>query len=160
MSEKVKPVPDGYHSLTPYLVVNDAPRAIEFYKEAFGAQELMRFDGPDGKVGHAEMKVGDSLFMLSDECDEMGQRAPQTLGGTPVGLMLYVEDVDAVVDRAVSAGAKLVRPVKDQFYGDRTGGVEDPFGHSWYVATHVEDVAPEELHRRVAAMHQTSQASA
>jgi PhnB protein len=154
VSDKVKAVPEGYHSLTPYLVVDDAARAIEFYKEAFGAAELMRFDGPDGKVAHAELKLGDSLVMLSDECDETGQRAPRTLGGTPVGLMFYVEDVDAVVERAVSAGAKLVRPVKDQFYGDRSGGVEDPFGHSWYVATHVEDVAPEEMEKRIAAMHQ------
>ena len=159
MSDKVKSIPEGYHALTPYLVVNDASRAIEFYKEAFGAQELMRFDAPGGKVGHAELKFGDSVLMLSDECDEAQQRSPQALGGTPVGLMLYVEDVDAVVDRAVSAGAKLVRPVKDQFYGDRTGGVADPFGHSWYVATHVEDVSPEELQRRVAAL-QASRASA
>jgi PhnB protein len=154
VSDKVKAVPEGYHSLTPYLVVDDAARAIEFYKEAFGANELMRFDGPDGKIGHAELKMGDSLVMLSDEYAEMGQRAPRTLGGTPVSLMFYVEDVDAVVERAVSAGAKLVKPVKDQFYGDRSGSVEDPFGHSWYVATHVEDVAPEEMERRIAAMHQ------
>ncbi len=156
MSDKVKAVPEGYHALTPYLVMNDAARAIEFYKEAFGAQEVMRLDAPDGKIGHAELRVGDSIFMLADECSESPQRAPQSLGGTSVGLMLYVEDVDAVVESAVSAGAKLVRPIKDQFYGDRTGGVEDPFGHSWYVATHVEDVAPEELQRRVAAMHQAS----
>jgi PhnB protein len=156
VSEKVKPVPDGYHSLTPYLIVNDAARAIEFYEEAFGATEIMRLDAPDGKVGHAELKIGDSIIMLSDECEETGQRNPQALGGTPVGLMLYVEDVDTVVGRAVSAGAKLVRPVKDQFYGDRTGGVEDPFGHSWYVATHVEDVTPEELQRRVASMYEVS----
>ncbi len=156
MSEKVKSVPDGYHSLTPYLIVNDAARAIEFYKEVFGAAEIMRLDAPGGKVGHAELKIGDSIMMLSDECEETGQRNPQTLGGTPVGLMLYVEDVDTVVGRAVSAGAKLVRPVADQFYGDRMGGVEDPFGHSWYVATHVEDVPPEEMERRVAAMHQAS----
>lgn len=156
MSEKVKSVPDGYHSLTPYLIVNDAARAIEFYKEVFGAAEIMRLDAPGGKVGHAELKIGDSIMMLSDECEETGQRNPQTLGGTPVGLMLYVEDVDTVVGRAISAGAKLVRPVADQFYGDRTGGVEDPFGHSWYVATHVEDVTPEELQRRVEAMHQVS----
>ncbi len=158
MSDKVKPIPDGYHSLTPYLALNDATRAIEFYKEAFGAQEVMRIDAPGGKIGHAELKFGDSIVMLSDECDESGMRSPKTLGGTPVGLMLYVEDVDAVVDRAVSAGAKLVRPVKDQFYGDRTGGLEDPFGHSWYVATHVEDVAPEELQRRIAAMHKEATA--
>lgn len=158
MSDKVKAVPEGYHSLTPYLVVNDAARAIEFYKEAFGAQEVMRFDGPDGKIGHAELKLGDSIFMLADVCEETKLRAPQSLGGTPVGLMIYVEDVDAVVERAVSAGAELERPVKDQFYGDRTGGVVDPFGHSWYVATHVEDIAPEELQRRVAALHQEASA--
>jgi PhnB protein len=156
VSEKVKPVPDGYHSLTPYLIVNDGARAIEFYREAFGAAEIMRMDAPGGKVGHAELKIGDSIIMLADECEETGQRNPQSLGGTPVSLMLYVEDVDTVVGRAVSAGAKLVRPVKDQFYGDRTGGVEDPFGHSWYVATHVEDVTPEELQRRVASMHEVS----
>lgn len=154
MSDKVKSIPEGFHALTPYLVVDGAARAIEFYKEAFGAQEVMRMDAPDGKVGHAELKVGDSIFMLADECTESPQRAPQSLGGTSVGLMLYVEDVDTVVDRAVAAGAKLERPVKDQFYGDRTGGVVDPFGHSWYVATHVEDVSPEELQRRVAALHQ------
>ena len=153
MSDKVKSIPEGFHALTPYLVMNDAARAIDFYKEAFGAQEVMRMDAPGGKVGHAELKVGDSIFMLADECPESPYRAPQSLGGTSVGLMLYVEDVDAVVERAVSAGAKLVRPVKDQFYGDRTGGVEDPFGHAWYVATHVEDVPPEELKRRAAAAH-------
>ena len=160
MSDKVKSIPEGFHALTPYLVVDGAARAIEFYKEAFGAQEVMRMDAPDGKVGHAELKVGDSIFMLADECTDSSQRAPQSLGGTSVGLMIYVEDVDAVVERAVSAGAKLERPVKDQFYGDRTGGVVDPFGHSWYVATHVEDVSPEELQRRVAALHQPAAAKA
>jgi PhnB protein len=155
----VKAVPEGYHSLTPYLSANDAARAIEFYKEAFGAQEVMRMDSPDGKVGHAELKVGDSIFMLGDDCPEATQRSPQSLGGTSIGLMLYVEDVDAVVGRAVSAGAELVRPVENQFYGDRTGGVKDPFGHFWYVATHFEDVAPEEMQRRVAAL-QANKASA
>jgi PhnB protein len=136
--------------------MKDSARAIEFYKEVFGAQELMRMDAPDGKVAHAELKIGDSLFMLSDECEEALQRSPQSLGGTSVGLMLYVEDVDTVVVRAVSAGAKLVKPVENQFYGDRSGSVEDPFGHSWYVATHIEDVTPEEMERRVAAVHKAS----
>jgi len=156
MSDKVKPIPDGYHSLTPYLIVDGAARAIEFYKEAFGATEMMRMDEPGGKVGHAELKIGDSVIMLADEFPDMGRRGPQSIGGTPVSFMLYVEDVDAVVSRAVAAGGKLVRPIKDQFYGDRTGGVDDPFGHSWYIATHIEDVSPEEMERRAAAVHQAS----
>ncbi|MBA3241034.1 MAG: VOC family protein [Acidobacteria bacterium] len=156
MSDKVKPIPDGYHSLTPYLIVDGAARAIEFYKEAFGATEMMRMDEPGGKVGHAELKIGDSIVMLADEFPDMGRRGPQSIGGTPVSFMLYVEDVDAVVSRAVAAGGKLVRPIKDQFYGDRTGGVDDPFGHSWYIATHIEDVSPEEMERRAAAVHQAS----
>ena len=154
MAEKVNHIPEGYHSVTPYLIVNDGARAIEFYKEAFGAVEVFRMDGPDGKVGHAEIKIGDSHVMLADEHPEMNARSPQSYGGSPVSLMVYVEDVDAVVNRAVEAGAKLVRPVANQFYGDRTGGVTDPFGHSWYVATHVEDVPPEELQARAAAAHQ------
>jgi PhnB protein len=151
MSNEVKPIPDGYHSVTPYLVVGDGARAIEFYKEAFGATELFRMDGPGGKIHHAEIRIGDSNIMLADEHPEMNARSPQTLGGSPVSLMLYVTDVDATVGKAVEAGAKLLRPVADQFYGDRTGGVEDPFGHAWYIATHVEDVAPEELQKRAAA---------
>jgi PhnB protein len=153
MSNEVKPIPDGYHSVTPYIIVNDGARAIEFYKQAFGATELFRMDGPDGKVGHAEIKIGDSHVMLADEHPEMNVRAPRTIGGSPVSLMLYVEDVDATFSRAIEAGAKEVRPVANQFYGDRTGGLEDPFGHVWYVATHVEDVAPEELQKRAAAAH-------
>jgi PhnB protein len=155
MPEKVKPIPDGYHSVTPYIIVDGGARAIEFYKQAFGATELFRMEGPDGRVGHAEIKVGDSHVMLADEHPEMGARGPQSFGGSPVSLMLYVEDVDATVERAVEAGAKLKRPVADQFYGDRTGGIEDPFGHVWYVATHVEDVPPEELQKRAAAAHQS-----
>ena len=154
MSDKVKPIPDGYNGVTPYLIVGDAARAIEFYKEAFGAEEVYRFDAPGGRVGHADVKIGDSHVMLADEHPEMGARSPKTIGGSPVSLSLYVEDVDATVERAVEAGARLVRPVANQFYGDRTGGVEDPFGHVWYVATHVEDVSDEEMQKRAAAAAQ------
>ncbi|MGB8509474.1 MAG: VOC family protein [Pyrinomonadaceae bacterium] len=155
MSNEVKAIPEGYHSLTPYIVVNDGARAIEFYKQAFGATELFRMDAPGGKIGHAEIRIGDSNIMLADEHPEMNARSPQTLGGSPVSLMLYVTDVDATVGKAVEAGAKLTRPIADQFYGDRTGGIEDPFGHAWYIATHVEDVAPEELQKRAAAAGHT-----
>ena len=148
MAETVKPIPDGYHSVTPYLVVDGGARAIEFYKQAFGATELFRMEGPDGKIAHAEIKIGDSHVMLGDECNEMGARGPRSFGGSPVSLMLYVEDVDATVGRAVEAGATLTRPVADQFYGDRTGTLEDPFGHVWTIATHKEDVSPEEMQRR------------
>ena len=154
MAGEVRPIPEGYGTVTPYLIVNGAARAIEFYKQAFGATETFRMDRPDGRVGHAEIKIGDSHVMLADEHPEMGARGPQAIGGSPISLVLYVEDVDATVNRAVEAGAKLTRPVANQFYGDRTGGVEDPFGHAWYVATHVEDVAPEEMQKRAAAAHQ------
>jgi PhnB protein len=147
----VKAKPDGYNTITPYLVVSDGAKAIEFYKKAFGATERFRMGRPDGKIGHAELQFGDSVLMLSDECLEMGAKAPQG-GGLPVTLYLYMDNVDAVVDRAVSAGATLKRAVATQFYGDRSGGVEDPFGHTWYVATHVEDVSPDELQKRMAAM--------
>jgi PhnB protein len=156
MSDKVKPIPEGYNGVTPYLIVDGAAQAMEFYKRAFGAVETFRMDGPEGKIGHAELKVGDSHVMLADENPAMGARGPKTVGGSPISLVLYVEDVDAVVARAVEAGAKLTRPVADQFYGDRTGGVEDPFGHAWYVATHVEDVSPEEMRKRAAAAHPAS----
>jgi PhnB protein len=156
MSNEVKPIPDGYHSVTPYLIVGDGARALEFYKQAFGATELFRMDAPGGKIGHAEIKIGDSRVMLADEHPQMNARSPQTIGGSPVSLMLYVSDVDATVGKAVASGAKLTRPVANQFYGDRTGGIEDPFGHAWYIATHVEDVAPEELQKRAAAAHQGS----
>jgi PhnB protein len=148
---KVKPIPEGYHTATAYLIIKDAARAIEFYKKAFGATELMRMTQPDGRVGHAEIKIGDSPIMLADEFPEMGSRSPQSLGGSPVSIYLYVVDVDGLAKRAVEAGAKLVRPVKDQFYGDRSGSVEDPFGHQWHIATHVEDVAPDEIDKRAAA---------
>jgi len=150
MPESVSHVPEGYHSVTPYLIVDGAARAIEFYRRAFGAEELFRMEREEGRVGHAEIRIGDSYVMLADEHPEMGARSPRSIGGSPISLMLYVPDVDATVSQAVAAGARLTRPVEDQFYGDRTGGVEDPFGHVWYVATHVEDVAPEELQRRMA----------
>jgi PhnB protein len=150
----VKPIPDGYHSVTPYLVVKRGARAIDFYKEVFGASERMRMNGPNGTVGHAELEVGDSVVMLADEFPDMGFRSPQSVGGTPVSLVLYVEDVDSCFDRAVAAGAKALRPVEDQFYGDRSGTLEDPFGHVWTVSTHKEDVPPDELRRRAEALKQ------
>jgi PhnB protein len=151
MTSKVKPIPEGYHSVTPYLIIKNAADAIEFYKKAFGATELFRIDQPDGKIGHAEIKIGDSPIMLSDEFPAMGHRGPQSLGGSPVSIMLYVEDVDTVVKRATTAGAKLDRPVEDKFYGDRAGSLTDPFGHIWHIGTHKEDVSPEEMEKRAAA---------
>ena len=148
MPTKVKPIPQGYHSLTPYLVVNDAARAIDFYQRAFGAKESVRMDAPSGKIGHAELKIGDSTLMLSDEMPGSGSRSPQALGGSPVGIFLYVEDVDATFNQAVSAGAKADAPPADMFWGDRFGKLTDPFGHSWMLATHKEDVAPEEMKKR------------
>ena len=146
----VKPIPDGYHSVTPYLILDDAARALEFYKKGLGAVELMRFPAPGGKIGHAEIKIGDSPIMLADENAEMNAKSARTIGGSPISLMIYVEDVDARVAQAVAAGATLTRPVANQFYGDRTGGIEDPFGYHWYIATHVEDVPPAELEKRAA----------
>ena len=154
MAAKVKPIPDGYHSATPYLIIQGAAAALDFYKKAFGATELMRMAQPDGRIGHAEIRIGDSVIMLADEVPEMSYRGPKSLGGSPVSILLYFEDVDAVVARAVAAGAKLIRPVQDQFYGDRSGVIEDPFGHVWTIATHKEDVSPEEIDRRLAAMNQ------
>jgi PhnB protein len=149
MASKVKPIPEGYHTATPYLILKDAGKAIEFYKRAFGAAELMRFPGPGGKIGHAEIRIGDSQIMLADEFPEMGHKSPTSLGGTPVSIMLYVNDVDATAAQAISAGAKLTKEVKDQFYGDRSGTIEDPFGHVWHISTHKEDAAPEEMDRRM-----------
>ena len=153
---KVKPTPDGYHNVTPYLIVDGAAKAIDFYKKVFGATEKMRMPSPGGKVGHAELILGDSVIMLADEHPEMGARAPHAYGGSAVSLMLYVPDVDATVATAIAGGAKVVRQVENQFYGDRMGTIEDPFGHRWYVATHVEDVPPEEMARRVADAMQKS----
>jgi PhnB protein len=144
-----KAIPDGYHTATPYLIVKGAAQAIEFYKNAFGAQELFRMAAPDdGSVGHAEIKIGDSIIMLADENPAMGYRGPRSLGGAAVSTMLYVEDVDDRFSRAVAAGAKVQRPLENQFYGDRSGTVEDPFGHVWTIATHVEDIPPEEMSKR------------
>jgi PhnB protein len=148
----VKPVPEGYHTVTPYLIVNGGAKAIEFYKRALGATEKLRLEGPDGKIGHAEIEIGDSVVMLADEFPEMGAKSPQSIGGTPVGICLYVENVDARFEQAVKAGAKIERPLQDQFYGDRSGTVIDPFGHKWTIATHIEDVSEEELSRRMAAV--------
>ena len=150
----VKPIPDGYEMITPYLTVNDGNAAIEFYKKAFDATEVLRMPGPEGKgVGHADLLLfGRMHVMLSEEYPEMGNRSPRTLSGSPVLLHIYVEDVDATVDRAVAAGAKLIRPVADQFYGDRAGGIEDPSGHQWYFATQKEIVSEEEMQRRAAEL--------
>lgn len=144
----VRYIPKGYNSITPYLVIKNAAQAIEFYKKAFGATEVFRMEDPNGRVGHAELKIGDSRIMLADECPDMGYRSAETIGATPVSLYFYIEDCDGVVERAVAAGAKLERPVQDQFYGDRSGTIHDPFGHVWTVATHVEDVSPAELEER------------
>jgi PhnB protein len=149
MAKSAKPVPDGYHTATPYLIVKGAARALDFYKKAFGATESMRMPGPEGKVMHAEIKIGDSTIMLADEFPEMGARSPQALGGSPVSILLYVEDVDARFNQAVAAGATIQRPVKDQFYGDRSGTLVDPFGHMWSIATHKEDLSPEEMDKRM-----------
>ena len=144
----VKPIPDGYHTATPYLIVSGAAEAIEFYKKAFGATELFRMAGPDGKIGHAEIKIGNSPIMLADEFPEMGAKSAKTLGGSPMFLMLYVDNVDTLAAQAVAAGAKAIRPIQNQFYGDRSGTFEDPFGFWWTISTHVEDVPPEEIKRR------------
>lgn len=141
----------GYHAVTPYLIIKGAAEAIEFYKTIFGANERMRMKGPDGLIMHAEIVIGDTALMLCDEWPDMNYVGPQALGGSPVTLHLYVDDVDATVDRAVTAGATIARPVENQFYGDRSGTVVDPFGHIWHVATHVEDVPEDELHRRAEA---------
>jgi PhnB protein len=154
----VKPVPEGYGSVTPYLIVDGAAAAVEFYKHVFGAAERMRLAAPGGRIGHAELLIGGSVVMLADEHPEIGARGPRTIGGTPVGIHVYLEDVDRAAARAVAAGGKLLRPVADQFYGDRSGTIEDPFGHVWHIATHTEDVPPDELRRRAEATMQATEA--
>jgi PhnB protein len=158
MTKKISPIPEGYNSITPYLIVKGAAKAIDYYKEVFGATELLRMDGPDGKVGHAELKIGESRIMLADENPAMGagHASATSIGASPVSLYLYIPDVDGVVERAVAAGAKLLKPVQDQFYGDRSGFIEDPFGHLWGVATHVEDVAPQEMEERAQKARQAA----
>jgi uncharacterized glyoxalase superfamily protein PhnB len=151
MGTKAKPIPEGFHTLTPHIVVRDATKAIEFYKKAFGAEEICRMPGPDGKIMHAELKIGDSMLMLVDELPEMGCRSPQTFKGTSVILHLYVQDVDVAVKKAVSAGATVTMPISDQFWGDRYGKLTDPYGHEWSMATHKEDLTPEEIGKRAAA---------
>lgn len=151
-------IPEGYHSVTPHLVIKGAAEAIEFYERAFGATEIMRMASPDGRVGHAEIRIGDSHIMLADEYPEMGFRSPQSIGGTGVSLMIYLEGVDDVFSRALAAGAKELQPVKDQFYGDRSGTLQDPFGHIWTIATHIEDVPPDEMRRRAEAYMEQQQA--
>ena len=147
----VQPVPDGYHTVSPYLAVEDAATAIDYYKKAFGATERVRMETPDGKIGHAELEIGDSIVMLADPFPQASTKPPHELGGTSAGVFLYVEDVDAVVKRAVDAGASVTMEVADQFWGDRFGTVTDPFGHVWSVATHVEDVPPAEMAERAKA---------
>jgi PhnB protein len=148
----VKPIPDNYPRVCPYLYIDGAAAAIDFYESVFGATERGRMGGPDGKIGHAELQIGDSVIMLADEHPDMGAAGPKTVGGTPVALAVYVEDVDATLAKATEAGAKVTRPAEDRFYGDRTASFQDPFGHEWSVQTHIEDVSPEEMQRRVAEL--------
>ena len=149
---KVKPIPEGHNSVSPYLIVTGAEQALAFYKQAFGAKELMRHGAPGGKIGHAEVRIGDTVVMLADEHPDHDAHAPRKFGGSPVSLHVYVEDVDKVWSQALGAGAKVKRPLDNQFYGDRLGSLEDPFGHTWYLSSHIEDVSPEEMNRRMAAM--------
>jgi PhnB protein len=148
MAKHVKPSPEGYHSVTPYLSIKDAARALEFYKQAFSAKEVMRMNGPDGRVSHAEIKIGDSIIMIAEENPQNELRSPQTLNGSTVSIFLYLDDVDPIFNKALSAGAKQIMPLADQFWGDRYGRLTDPFGHSWSLAQHIEDVSPEEMGKR------------
>jgi PhnB protein len=153
MATKVKFTPEGYHTATPHLICSGAARAIEFYKNVFGATEMFRMMQADGRLGHAELRIGDSVIMMADEFPELDARSPQHYGGTPVSILLYVEDVDAVFNRAVAASSKVLKPLQNQAYGDRNGTLTDPFGHQWTIATHIEDVTPEEIEKRAAAQH-------
>jgi len=152
MSNPVKPIPDGYHSVTPYLIISGAAKAIEFYKTVFAADEIVRIDMGGGTIGHAELRIGDSIIMLADEFPHMEARSPKSFGGTPVGIHLYVENCDATIQRAVAAGATISRPIQDQFYGDRSATLYDPFGHQWTISTHTEDLTPEEIKSRAAKL--------
>ena len=147
----VQAIPAGYRTVTPYLICAGAAKAIDYYQQAFGAKERMRHEMPGGVIGHAEIEIGDSIVMLADEFPQMNVKGPLAIGGTPVGLCIYVTNVDEVFNRAINAGGKVERPLADQFYGDRTGTLIDPFGHKWTIATHIEDVTPEEMQRRMAA---------
>ena|SRR3990167_1029861 len=153
MKNTVRAIPEGYHSITPYLIVNNAAKAIEFYKQAFGAIELMRMGKPGEKIGHAELQIGDSKFMLADEFPEMDARSPEAFGGSPIGMHLYVKDVDTVSKKAIDAGATLIRPLENMFYGDRSCTLKDPYGHQWHVSTHIEDVSEDEIRRRAVALY-------
>ena len=154
----VNPIPEGYHSITPYLIVKDGVSMLEFYKRAFGAAELFRVSGPGGKIGHAEMQIGNSRLMLADEHPEMGAVSPPSLGGSPCYIVLYVEDCDTIFNAAVAAGAEVVHPLANKFYGDRSATIKDPSGHQWTISTHIEDVTPEEMDRRMAEMKAKGQA--
>lgn len=152
MTAKVSYLPEGYSTITPYLIITNAAKAIEFYKNVFGAKVIMSMEAPGNRVGHAELLIGDSKFMLADSCPEMDIKAPESFGGSPVGIHLYVKDVDATAEQAVKHGAKIVRKIEDQFYGDRSGSIEDPFGHIWFIATHIEDVSESDMQKRMEAM--------
>ena len=148
----VNPIPEGYPQVIPYLSIQGAGKAIDFYSNVFGFEEIVRMGGPEDKIGHAEMKLGDSVIMLSDEMPDMGNKSPKTIGGSPVTVCLYVEDVDSIYKKAIDNGATEITPLDNQFYGDRSGQFEDPFGHRWNVSSHVEDVSPEEMEKRMAEM--------
>jgi PhnB protein len=158
MSKAISPVPEGYNSITPYLIIRGAAQAIEYYKSVFGATEVFRMDQPDGRVGHAELQIGNSRIMLADENPSLGagHASAASIGASPVSLYLYIPDVDSVVERAASSGAKVLKPVEDQFYGDRSGFIQDPFGHLWGIATHVEDVSPQQLEERMRKAQQAA----
>jgi PhnB protein len=160
MSTQIKPIPEGFHTVTPYLSIRGAAQAIDFYKRAFGARERFRMAGPDGKtIGHAEIVIGDSIVMLADEFPAFGNHSPQSLKGTPVSMLIYVQDVDAAFKCAVEAGAKVKQPLENKFYGERAGCVEDPFGHQWTLMTHIEDVSPEEMQKRLGEFYAKMAAS-